>query len=114
MESLPNLAESVETRELETAPRKPRRYRCGIHRLAYVNLDHANGGIIRNLSETGIALQAVSPLRVNEQGHVRFELMSPPVCVERLGRVGLADRVGEAGGQFFNFSERTQRILQDR
>jgi len=76
MESLSILAESVETRELEAAPRKPRGYRHGIHRLAYVNLDHANGGIIRNLSETGIALQAVAPLHLNQQIRVRF--VSPP------------------------------------
>src|SRR2546430_14067952 len=105
MESLPILAESVEARQLEAAPRKPRRFRHGVHRLAYVNLDHANGGIIRNLSETGIALQAVAPLRVNEQVHVRFELMSPRVRVEALGRVGLADRVGTGGGAVFHFSK---------
>jgi len=113
MESLPNLAESVETRELETAPRKPRRYRCGIHRLAYVNLDHANGGIIRNLSETGIALQAVAPLRLHQQVHVRFELMSPRVHVEALGRVGWADSFGQAGVQFLNLPPRTHRLLKE-
>ena len=113
MESLSNLAESVETHELETPPRRPRPFRHGVHRLAYVNLDHANGGIIRNLSETGIALQAVAPLRVNEQVHVRFELMSPRVRVEALGRVGWADRFGQAGVQFLNLPERTQRLLKD-
>jgi len=56
MESVPNLAESVEICRLEAPSTKPRRYRHGIHRLAYVNLDQANGGILRNLNETGIAL----------------------------------------------------------
>src|SRR6266550_8965594 len=113
MESLSNLAESVETHELETPPRRPRPFRHGVHRLAYVNLDHANGGIIRNLSETGIALQAVAPLRVNEQVHVRFELMSPRVRVEALGRVGWADSFGQAGLQFLNLPRHTRRLLKE-
>jgi hypothetical protein len=113
MESLSNLAESVGTPELETPTRRPRPYRHGIHRLAYVNLDHANGGIIRNLSETGIAMQAVAPLRVNQQVHIRFELMSPRVRVDALGRVGWADSFGQAGVQFLNLPQRTQRLLKE-
>jgi hypothetical protein len=113
MESLPNLAESVETREPKNAPTKSRSYRHGIHRLAYVNLDHANGGIIRNLSETGIALQAVAPLHVEQQVHVRFELMSPRVRVEALGRVGWVDSFGQAGVQFHNLPQRTRRLLKE-
>jgi hypothetical protein len=113
MESLSNLAESVEAHELETPPRRPRPYRHGVHRLAYVNLDHANGGIIRNLSETGIALQAVAPLRVNQQVHVRFELMSPRVRVDALGQVGWADGFGQAGVQFLNLPQRTRRLLKE-
>ena len=113
MEPLPNLAESIETRKPEPAPKKSRPYRHGIHRLAYVNLDHANGGIIRNLSETGIALQAVAPVHVNQQVHVRFELMSPRVRVEALGRVGWADSFGQAGVQFINLPQRTRRLLKE-
>jgi hypothetical protein len=113
MESLSILAESVETRRLEAAPRKPRGYRHGIHRLAYVNLDHANGGIIRNLSETGISLQTVAPLQANQQIRVRFELMSPRVRVEAVGRVGWADDFGQAGVQFLNLPQRTRRLLKE-
>jgi len=113
MESLSILAESVETRRLEAAPRKPRGYRHGIHRLAYVNLDHANGGIIRNLSETGISLQTVAPLQANQQIRVRFELMSPRVRVEAVGRVGWADDFGQAGVQFLNLPHRTRRLLKE-
>jgi hypothetical protein len=113
MDSPPNLAESVETHEPDTAARKSRSYRHGVHRLAYVNLDHANGGIVRNLSETGVALQAVAPLHVNQQVHVRFELMAPRLRVEALGRVGWADSFGQAGVQFLNLPQRTQRLLKE-
>ena len=113
MESPPNLAESIYTREPDTTARKSRPYRHGVYRLAYVNLDHANGGIVRNLSETGIALQAVAPLHVNQQVHVRFELMAPRLRVEALGRVGWADSLGRAGVQFLNLPQRTQRLLKE-
>jgi hypothetical protein len=113
MESLSILAEAIVTRRLEAAPKKPRGYRHGIHRLAYVNLDHANGGIIRNLSETGLALQTVAPLHVNQQIRVRFELMSPRVRVEAVGRVGWADDFGQAGVQFLNLPQRTRRLLKE-
>jgi len=113
MESVLNLVESVEIHELATPPRKPRRYRHGIHRLSYVNLDHANAGILRNLNETGTALQAVAPLRQNQQVHVRFELISPRVRVEALGRIRWADNFGQAGVQFLDLPERTRRLLKD-
>lgn len=112
MESVLNLARSVEIREL-TPSKKPRRYRHGIHRLAYVNLDHGNGGILRNLNEAGIALQAVAPLREDQQVHVRFELMSPRIRVETLGRIRWADNFGQAGVQFLDLPERTRRPLKE-
>ena len=113
MESLPNLGESVEIYEREAPLRRPRRYRLGIHRLAYVNLDHAKGAILRSLSETGMALQAVTPLRENQQVHVRFELMSPRIRVEALGRIRWADKFGQAGVQFLDLPERTRRLLKE-
>jgi len=45
-----------------SAPRRRRRhYRHQIRCLAYLNLDQSNGGIIRNLGEAGITVQAVAP-----------------------------------------------------
>ena len=34
----------------------------------------ANGGVIRNLGDTGLAIQAVAPLYVNQQVFLRFDL----------------------------------------
>jgi hypothetical protein len=78
-----------------------------------VNLDHANGGIIRNLSENGIALQAIGPLQVNQQVFVRFELTSPRLRVEAIARVGWIDSFGQAGVQFLNLPQRTRRLLKE-
>jgi hypothetical protein len=90
-----------------------RHYRQKIQNLAYVNLDHANGGIIRDLSEAGIAIQAVAPLRVNQPVHLRFELLSPRLRVETAGRVAWADSTGQAGVEFLAVPQRSQRLLKD-
>jgi len=99
---------------LLTDPRPRRRhYRQRVQNLAYVRLDQANGGIIRDLSESGIAIQAVAPLRVNQEVSVRFELLNPRTRVEARGRVAWADPLGQAGMEFLDIAERSRRSLKD-
>src|SRR2546422_11750233 len=82
------------------APRQQHRhYRQRVHSLAYVNLDHANGGIIRNLGAAGVAIQAVAPLGLNQEGHLRLEFLGPRLPVETTGHVPWADPTGQAGGE---------------
>ncbi len=59
-----------------TAPQR-RHYRHQIQSLAYLNLDQSNGGIIRNLGDAGIAVQAVAPLCADQQVFLRFDLANP-------------------------------------
>jgi Tfp pilus assembly protein PilZ len=93
--------------------RKRRHIRQKIQSLAYVNLDQANGGIIRDLSEGGIALQAVAPLRPNQQIFLRFELLNPRIRMEAAGRVAWADAMGQAGVEFLSISQRSRPQLKD-
>ena len=81
--------------------------------LAYVRLQENNGGIIRDLTDSGVALQAVSPLQTGEKVAVRFELFSPRVRVETSARVAWADQNGQAGLQFTDMSARSKRGLRD-
>jgi Tfp pilus assembly protein PilZ len=90
-----------------------RHYRHQIQSLAYVNLDQSNGGIIRNLGDSGMAIQAVAPLRINQQVFLRFDLANPRVRVEATGRVAWADPVGEAGVEFQNLTQRSGRLLKE-
>jgi hypothetical protein len=107
-------ATSSASEGLVVAPRPRRRhYRQRVQNLAYVRLDHANGGIIRDLSESGIAVQAVAPLRVNQEVHVRFELLNPRARVEARGRVAWADALGQAGMEFLDIAERPQHLLKE-
>ena len=87
-------------------------YRQRVSTLAYVNLDHTNGGIVRDLSEAGLAIQAVSPLRLNQQVQLRFLLLRPRLQVETLARVAWADSRGQAGVQFVNSTDRSRRSLK--
>jgi PilZ domain len=88
-------------------------YRLPLQTLAYVNLDHANGGVIRDLTAAGMAVQAVSPLRPEQAVHVRFDLLGPRLRVEVPGRVSWADSNGRAGIEFLNLPRRSARLLKD-
>ncbi len=93
--------------------RQRRNYRHQIQSLAYLNLDQSNGGIIRNLGDSGIAVQSVAPLSPNQQVFLRFELAHPRVRVEGTGRVAWADPMGQAGIEFLTLAQRSRRGLKE-
>src|ERR1700674_3426295 len=114
MKSLSNLIEPPGTGFAEVVPRKRRRpYRQKIRTLVHVNLDAANGAILRDLSEFGIAMQTVAPLAPNQQVHLRFELPAPQVRVEAAGRIAWTDSWGQAGVQFLNLPQPPDRLLKE-
>ena len=81
--------------------------------LAHVNLDAANGAILRDLSEFGIAMQTVTPLAPDQQVQLRFDLPSPRLRIEAAGRIAWTDSWGQAGVQFVDLPERSQRLLKE-
>ncbi len=81
--------------------------------LAYVKLDQGNGGIVRDLTEAGMAVQAVAPLRAGQEVNLRFELLSPRVRIDVRGRVAWSDASGQGGVHFLDITPRTQRALRD-
>ena len=88
-------------------------YRHLLGSLAYVRIDHANGGIIRNVSDSGLAIQAVGRLHTGQVIHLRFELLKPKVRVEATGQVAWADADGQAGIRFLDVPARSRRLLKD-
>ena len=81
------------------------RYRRPFHNLAYVKLGADNGGILRDISDHGAALQAVAPLEAGQVVQLHFDLLGPHpgaprrrMDVEGLGRLGLSFRSGWAFG----------------
>src|SRR5436305_10665731 len=98
----------------DSAVRKNRQYyRHCVSPLAYVRVDHANGGIIRDLNECGLGVQAVAPLHTDQVVHLRFDLLRPRVRIEATGQVMWADRSGQAGIRFLDLAPVTRRDLKE-
>ena len=77
MEYGPDLIASSHSAAAAVAARRKRRqYRHQVNSLAYVNVGQGNGGIIRDLAESGIAIQAVARLQVNQEVQTNQEV--PP------------------------------------
>jgi len=81
--------------------------------LIRLTLDQGNGGIIRDLSDEGLSLHAVTPLRVGQEVALRFDLLSPRLRVEAVGCVVWADPAGRAGVEFLDTPVGLQRRLKE-
>jgi PilZ domain len=103
----------VATLEAALHPLRRRQPRYTLRTLSYVKLDQANGGIVRDVTESGIAIQAVAALRPGQELALSFDLLSPRVRVDTCGRVIWADRNGQAGIQFDGLALRTQNAIRD-
>src|SRR5438034_8998016 len=99
--------------EAALAPRRRQYPRYTLRSLAYVKLDQGNGGIVRDLTESGIAIQAVAPMQPGQEISLRFDLLSPRVRVETRGRVAWADSNGQSGIQFDPLPVRLQKSIRD-
>jgi hypothetical protein len=82
-------------------------YRHELRTLTYVILDEANGGIIRNLSHEGVAVQAVGALRAEQRIRLRFELRFPRLRVDAYGQVSWSNPSGQCGIRFVDLPART-------
>jgi hypothetical protein len=88
-------------------------YRHPIHSLVYVTLDEGNGGIIRNLSQSGAAIQAVGALRLGQTVRMRFDLLNPRTRFDVRAVVSWANPSGQAGVRFLDLTRQACRQLND-
>ncbi|HST08990.1 MAG TPA: PilZ domain-containing protein [Terriglobales bacterium] len=88
-------------------------YRHPIHSLVYVILDEGNGGIIRNISQSGAAIQAVGALRLGQTVRMRFDLLNPRSRIDVQAVVSWANPSGQAGVRFLQMSRQACRQLND-
>jgi len=106
------LAENMQAVSLP--PRQVRtHYRHELRTLTYVTLDEANGGIIRNLTREGVAVQAVAPLHPEQRVLLRFDLRFPRLRVETLGQVCWARSSGQCGIRFVDLPTRTGHQINE-
>jgi len=112
MKSRSNLVDLPESESADVVQRS-RPYRQKIRTLSHVSLDTTNAAILRDVSEFGIALQSVVPLAPNQQVQLRFELAAPRVRIEAAGRIVWTDSWGQAGVQFLDLRQRSERLLKE-
>ncbi len=109
--SQPNWVESMQSQSFP-ARGVNRQYRHELRTLTYVTLDAANGGIVRNLSQDGVAVQAVAALRQQQQRvRVRFELRFPRLRIDASGQISWANSTGQCGIRFTDLSEHTRQQI---
>jgi hypothetical protein len=85
-----------------------------VHSLAYVNLSQGNGGVILDLSETGVSLQSVKPLsRTKDPVSMEFHLLETGSRVPVQGEVVWSDQSGKVGIHFVDISRFARRRIQE-
>ena len=80
---------NILAREHDQLPGSDRRssMRQPIRSLAYVELDEGNGGIILNIAEGGMSVQAVTSLMDDFLPQVRFQLAESESWIEAKARI---------------------------
>ena len=91
---------------------RPRPYRHKIRNLTYVEVD-GNRGLLRDLSEFGMASQTLTPVQIDQPVRLSLELRDPRVRVEAQGRVAWTDGRGLSGVEFVDLPRSSQRSLQE-
>jgi hypothetical protein len=81
--------------------------------LAHVKLDSVNGGVLRDISEAGVAVQVLSQLQPDQPVHLQLDLRNPRLRFEAEARVAWTDSLGQAGLEFLDPAPRTRRLLQE-
>jgi len=77
-------------------------HRHDLRSLAYLTLDRANGGVVRNVTDRGIGAQLIASVRPGQQLQIRFELRDPRLRVETRGEVVWAKSSGQCGIRFLD------------
>jgi hypothetical protein len=88
------------------------KHRHELRALTYVTLDQANGGIVRNLTREGLAVQAVAAVHPMQEVRVRFELRYPKLRVEARGQVMWSTASGQCGIRFIDLPPTLSRDIQ--
>ena len=88
------------------------KHRHELRALTYVTLDQANGGIVRNLTREGLAVQAVAAVHPMQEVRVRFELRYPKLRVEARGQVMWSTSSGQCGIRFMDLAPTLSRDIQ--
>jgi CheY-like chemotaxis protein len=88
--------------------------RLTVHTLAYVTMDGLRDrGIILDISEGGMAIQALDTVEASRGIQLDFELPGSPLRITASGEIAWADASGRAGVRFVDISQPAQQQLKD-
>src|SRR5271156_1821713 len=100
---------SFDSEEFRRAHERRRVPRLRLPSLAYVDVDSDNGGILLNLSETGLALQAVAPLAGLSRVTLRIQPPKPRKRLDLHAQIAwLSESKKEAGLRFIELEDDTR------
>lgn len=87
--------------------------RVKVHSLAYIELGQENAGLILNISETGMAIQAVQNLSANYLPRMHFRLPHTQALIQTSGKVVWQIKSKkELGIEFDAISEQTRDVIR--
>jgi outer membrane biosynthesis protein TonB len=85
-----------------------------VRSLSYIDLGEGNGGIVLNLSEGGLAVQAVTSLMEDHLPRVRFQLSETRNWLETSGRVTWTNESRKVVGiEFVNLSDTARNHIRE-
>src|SRR6185437_1936145 len=97
----------------DLAPDRRHSLRQRVNTPAFASFDGVTGGMILDLSEEGMAMQALAPLEVHSRVPLHISLGEPAVYLETTGYVAWADALGRAGVRFSDLPEDGRRRLRE-
>ncbi|HYX70922.1 MAG TPA: GAF domain-containing protein, partial [Terriglobales bacterium] len=96
------------TTERRRSPRRP----IVNEQIVAVSIDGDNGGLVLDLAENGVAVQAVTPLQSGKATEMAFVLPDSNVSIRAHGKVCWAEPSGRAGIRLLAFSEGTSADIR--
>ena len=97
----------------EMAPERRHALRQKVNTPAFASFDGVTGGMILDLSEEGMAMQAQSPLEANTLVPLHVSLGEPAAYLETTGYVAWADALGRAGVRFSDLPDEARARLRE-
>jgi len=97
----------------EMAPERRHALRQKVNTPAFASFDGVTGGMILDLSEEGMAMQAQSPLESHSLVPLHLSLGEPAAYLETTGYVAWADALGRAGVRFSDLPDEARARLRE-
>jgi hypothetical protein len=87
--------------------------RQAVHAPAFASFDGVTGGMILDLSDEGMAMQAAGPVEARGRVQVQLDLSDPVGHLETTGYIAWADALGRAGVRFSDLPEEARQRLDE-